>query len=375
MQKAMLRGISAVAVCLIAGLAVWLSTAGSQEVDSRFAPLIEQLGHEDFAQREAASEQLAALGDAALAALRQTAESHADLETRLRAQQLVTKILLAGRTSKSIGLEMSLVPAGTMMLGSPDGESGRKADEKLHRVQMTRSFLLGTYEVTQEEWARVMRTVPSWFGPEGPGKDKVPDGAFNRHPVERVTWYDAIEFCNKLSAMDGFQPYYKLADVVREGASIKAAKVTIAGGSGYRLPTEAEWEYACRSGTTTPFHFGAGSNGQKANVKGMTFTGYGGTVRGPDLQRTAPVGNYEPNPWGLCDMHGNVAEWCWDWYRGEYYGEGPERDPAGPETGHQRVARGGSWMLNETSSRSAARGLQTPDESKEHTGFRVARTP
>jgi sulfatase modifying factor 1 len=369
------RGLWILALCCAAGGFLWLNTLNTDAEENHHAPLIERLGHEDFAQREDASQQLEALGEVALPELRKAATDSRDLETRLRAKQLVVAILLALRTSKTTGMELALVESGTITMGSPDGEAGRKADESAHRLQITQSFLLGKYEVTQDEYQKVMLTNPSHFAPQGPGKDKIPDQLFGKLPVERVTWFDAIAFCNRLSELDGLKPYYIIADVRRDAATIKSATVTIGGGHGYRLPTEAEWEYACRAGTTTPFHFGGGSNGEKANVKGQTFTGYGGPVKGPDLQRTCSVGRYEPNHFGLYDMHGNVAEWCWDWYDKDYYAATPPADPPGPAGGTQKVLRGGSWLLNETSSRSAARGVQTPEEMKEFAGFRIARTP
>ncbi len=370
-----IRSLGIVALCGVSGGIVWLSTSLTDAEESRFAPLIERLGHEEFAHREAATEELQTIGEPALSELRRAAAEHADLETRLRAKQLVVAILLALRTSKTTGMEMALVESGTMTMGSPEGEAGRNTDEPTHRVRITQSLLLGKHEVTQAEYEKVMGANPSYFGPKGPGKDKIPDQIFTSLPVERVSWFDAIAYCNRLSELDGLKPYYMLADVRRDGATIKSATVTIAGGHGYRLPTEAEWEYACRAGTSAMYHYGGGSNGELANVKGQTFTGYGGTTVGPDLQRTCAAGRYRPNSFGLFDMHGNVAEWCWDWYGKDYYKKSPADDPAGAVGGTQKVLRGGSWLLNETAARSAARGVQTPDEAKEFTGFRVARSP
>jgi formylglycine-generating enzyme required for sulfatase activity len=220
-----------------------------------------------------------------------------------------------------------------------------------------------------------MKYNPSYFTPVGPGRFKVDGEDVTRFPVERVTWFDAVEFCNRLSKQDGFAEYYKLADVTRDGDSITKATVTVAGGSGYRLPTEAEWEFACREWSVTPYHFGWQNTGREANLKPGPATGYGGGPTWPALERTARVGSYKPNAYGLHDMHGNVAEWCWDWYRTDYYSASPAADPVGPDTGDHRVLRGGSWLVNESSCRTAGRYWQAPGEGKNYAGFRVARTP
>jgi formylglycine-generating enzyme required for sulfatase activity len=220
-----------------------------------------------------------------------------------------------------------------------------------------------------------MKVNPSWFARTGGGKDRVAGLDTGRFPVEKVTWFDAVDFCNKLSELDGYDPYYKLADVTRDGDSITAAAVTAAGGNGYRLPTEAEWEYACRADTATPFQFGQVRTGNEGNFKTVFPGGYGGPGKTVDLGRTAKVGSYPVGGWGLTDMHGNAAEWCGDWYDKDYYLKSPVDDPGGPAAGQHRVLRGGSWLLTNTSCRSASRFWLPPGESTYYTGFRVARGP
>ena len=235
--------------------------------------------------------------------------------------------------TNSIGMKMVLIPAGEFMMGSPEGEEERSGDEKQHRIRITKPYYLGVYEVTQEQYEKVTGANPSLF-----------KGA--TRPVEQVSWEDAVEFCRKLSRKEGRT---------------------------YRLPTEAEWEYACRAGTTTPFHFGGILNGKEANCDGNYP--YGTGIKGPYLKETATVGSYAPNAWGLYDMHGNVYEWCADSYDSDYYGDSPTDDPTGPATRSYRVVRGGSWGSFAGSCRSAFRGNFSPGIRFSGLGFRVALVP
>jgi formylglycine-generating enzyme required for sulfatase activity len=341
----------------------------------RIAALVRQLGDDRFARREEAVRELEKIGEPAIDALRK-ARYDRDPEVRRRVAEVLKIVMPTSRKTKTIGLEMMAIEQGEFTMGSPRGEAGRRADEAEHRVRITRPFYLGAYEVTQEEYEKVMKTNPSWFVAAGGGKDKIAGQNTSRFPVERVTWYDAIEFCNRLSKLDGYEPYYTVTDVKREKETIKGATVKIAGGNGYRLPTEAEWEYACRAGTTTAFHFGGETRSGLLNCKPLVVAaGYGSSPKWPELARTARVGSSPPNDWQLYDMHGNVAEWCWDWYDKDYYNNSPRDDPNGPNKGDQKVLRGGSWLVTEASCRSASRFLHTPDESNYVGGFRIARTP
>jgi sulfatase modifying factor 1 len=349
---------------------------GQDAPADRFAGLIQQLGDRKFARREEASTKLEAAGEKALPALRRAVATTRDPEIRRRAREVAHLIVKAGCKSKSIGLELVSIEVGEFQMGSPIHERDRRGDESLHRVRITTPFVLGAYEVTQDEYQQVMKSTPSWFASKGTGKDKVAGQKTDRFPVDTVTWFDAIEFCNRLSKLDGYEPYYKTTDVKRIMDSIKSAKVTIVGGNGYRLPTEAEWEYACRAGTTGVYHFGEATRPGLINCKPLLVaSGYGSALKWPDLERITRVGSHDPNAWGLHDMHGNVGEWCWDRYDRQYYARSPRDDPAGPDEGNHRVLRGGSWLVSEGSCRSASRFFHTPDESNYTGGFRVARTP
>jgi len=219
----------------------------------------------------------------------------------------------------AIEKEMILIPAGKFMMGSPASEKGRSADETQHEVTLTKPFYLGKYEVTQGQWEAVMGNNPSI-------KTK---GA--KLPVTDVSWEDCQEFIKKLNAKTN---------------------------GGYRLPTEAEWEYACRAGTTTAYSFGDSLTNTEANIAGESIK---------------EVGSYKPNAFGLYDMHGNVWDWCEDWYAN--YPAGALTDPKGPETGTSRVLRGGSFYLTDSLARSSYRFTYgSPSSRIDSYGFRLART-
>ena len=231
-------------------------------------------------------------------------------------------------------MRLALIPAGDFLMGSPDLDKKAFDNEKpQHRVRITRPFYLGVYEVAQQEYETVMGRNPSWFSATGKYKDRLAGQDTRRHPVESVSWNDAITFCNKLSEREGLRLYY------RSGVEEPS------GGDGYRLPTEAEWEYACLRGSTTRYSFGddAASLGE--------FAWYDGN---PGSQ-THPVGQKRPNAFGLYDMHGNVWEWCWDGYEERYYANSPTDDPLGPSQAADRVDRGGSWDNDPRDARSANR--------------------
>jgi formylglycine-generating enzyme required for sulfatase activity len=233
------------------------------------------------------------------------------------------------------------IPAGTFLMGSPAPEPQRGPDEgPQRRVAITRPFFLATHAVSQQAYERVLGTNPSKF-------HKANGGGLS-FPVEQVSWYDAVAFCQRLSAL----PAERQA------------------GRRYRLPTEAEWEYACRAGTTTPFHCGSALSAQEANFDASRP--YGLAPPGPGYRgQTREVVSYPANAWGLFDMHGNVWEWCADWYDEHAYENGPSNDPTGPASGSLRVLRGGCWNSSGHLCRSARRNKYAPDYRNDTIGFRV----
>jgi formylglycine-generating enzyme required for sulfatase activity len=246
--------------------------------------------------------------------------------------------------TNSIDMKLVLIPAGEFVMGSPPSEGDASDNERpQHVVKITQPFYLGAHEVTQRDYQLVTGRKPSFFSASGHGKEKVAGMDTSRFPVEGVSWEDAEEFCRRLS--------------VKEGRT-------------YRLPTEAEWEYACRAGTTTPFHFGSMLNGRQANCDGASP--YGTNQKGPSLSRTSRVGSYPANAWGLYDMHGNVWEWCSDWYSADYYARSPTSDPRGAAGASYRVNRGGSWGDHASYCRSACRFWYSPSLRGTDLGFRVA---
>ena len=217
-------------------------------------------------------------------------------------------------------------------------------------MRITKPFYLGVYAVTQEEYERVTGNNPSWFSRGGAEKDAVAGLDTRRFPVENVSWHDAVEFCRRLSELPGEK----------------------AAGHVYRLPTEAQWEHACRAGATTRFSFGNECNGRQANCDGRYPCGT--LEKGPHLGRTAQVGSYPANVFGLYDMHGNVWQLCEDWYDGGYYAGLPMDNPAGPTFGLHRVVRGGGWFHGAGDCRSANRGHNAPGDRGHYLGFRVSLT-
>lgn len=235
---------------------------------------------------------------------------------------VLTQLLPAGSAPPTLepwsGIALVRIPAGEFVMGSPPGEPLREAQEGRHPVQLTRAFLLGRTEVTQAQWERVMGTRPSHFATCGPDC-----------PVENVNYLEVELFLQRLNARAG---------------------------GGFRLPSEAEWEYACRAGSTGAYASGDTLTRQQAN--------FGGT--GP-----LPVGSFPANAWGLADMHGNVWEWCADWHCP--YGDGPAVDPVGRCASDKRVIRGGSWAFEADSARCALRYTHRPVDRGPSLGFRVAR--
>jgi formylglycine-generating enzyme required for sulfatase activity len=233
--------------------------------------------------------------------------------------------------TNSIGMKFVWIAPGHFMMGSPATETGRGDDEIAHKVTLG-GFYLGVHTVTQEKWQTVMGNNPS----ELTGDKNL--------PVDSVSWQDALAFVRKLETRDKKR---------------------------YRLPTEAEWEYACRAGTTTPFHFGETLSAAQANYNG-NFT-YGNGKPGISREKTVPVGALPPNAWGLHEMHGNLWQWCQDWHGG--YQAGQVIDPQGPKTGKNRILRGGSWGSHPVFCRSANRNFSAPDARTEFYGFRVCFSP
>jgi formylglycine-generating enzyme required for sulfatase activity len=224
--------------------------------------------------------------------------------------------------TNSIGMELVCIPPGEFMMGSPANEEGRNSGEgPQHRVKISKGFYMNVTEVTQAQWKTVMGNNPSYFK----GDDL---------PVEMVSWDDAVEFCRRLSQKEG---------------------------KGYRLPTEAEWEYACRAGSTTRFCYG------DSDTSLVDYAWYTNNSIG----KTHPVGQKKPNAFGLYDMHGNVWECCSDWYDAGYYSQSPGDDPKGTSTGQYRVLRGGGWNHVASYCRVAYRYNDTPDNHNYFIGFRL----
>ena len=231
---------------------------------------------------------------------------------------------------KGVRLDLVRIPEGTFQMGSPESEAGRGSDEPRHAVRISQPFYLSEFCVTQEQFDAVMDYNPSFFKNYSRSE---------KRPVESVTWTEADTFCDKLSLMTG----------------------TL-----FHLPNEAQWEYACRAGVSSTFSVGATIDSERANIRSELT----GISRGEPM----PVGSFLPNGFGLYDMHGNVFEWCHDWYSENFYNESPYLDPFGPQSGTTRVLRGGSYAFPPANCRSAARLNLAPSAKNKDIGFRIAAT-
>jgi WD40 repeat protein/serine/threonine protein kinase/formylglycine-generating enzyme required for sulfatase activity len=263
-------------------------------------------------------------------------------------------------TTNSIGMKLVLIPPGEATLGGDHEKSGFHGVHPSHRVRLTRAFLIGAHEVTQGQFELITGRNPSEFSATGKSADKVRGKDTSRHPVEKLWWRDAVQFCNELSRRESLPPYYRLKDEDREGKGHK-----VLGGPGYRLPTQAEWEYACRAGTTGELFFG--DKGQLDRYA-WTHPSAGGV--------THPVGQKLPNPFGLFDVYGNVWEWTYDWHHTPNRSRPDAVDPQGPPKGTSHALRGGA--IGKEGNRGCSsvhyRMFVPPYKYEDPKGFRVVRT-
>ncbi|MDQ8192017.1 formylglycine-generating enzyme family protein [Roseibacillus persicicus] len=256
--------------------------------------------------------------------------------------------------TNSLGIKLVPIPAGEFQMGSPPSEEGRGKDEDQVTVTISKPFLMMESEVTQAQWEKIMGTtiqeqIDSKVGPIGRGAKLVAKASAlgPSQPMSFVNWADANAFCLKLTKLE------------KESG-------TLPPDLSYQLPTEAQWEYACRAGTTTVFHFGNTLSAEQANFYGKKP--YGIEKEGLYREKTTPVKSFSANPWGLYDMHGNLYEWCADWYADQASGG---LDPRGPDTGDGRIIRGGTWNRVANSCRSAYRYSSGPESRSYNIGFRI----
>jgi len=257
-----------------------------------------------------------------------------------------TPVLLAGDTLEVNGIKLCWCPPGNFIMGSPRNEADRRPDEDQVEVTLTRGFWVGKYEVTQGQWKRVIGKLPGPLTADG--------GAGENFPLYNVNYAEALAFCQRLTELA-----HTSGELSKEWH--------------FLLPTEAQWEYACRAGATTATAFGNTISNLQANFQGKPYnTNEGGTA----LKRDAEVGSYPPNAWGVCDMHGNVVEWCLDWYHWKLPG-GKDADLSevkgtmNRDSTFSRSRRGSAWVDDGWVCRCAFRQRFEPDRRYDHIGFRI----
>ena len=267
---------------------------------------------------------------------------------------VIASVVLSAQSATSVPDGFVRINGGTFTMGNPASEVPTRSSRSTERQVTVSGFLMGKHQVTQKEYEEIMGSNPSRV-----------KGDPNL-PVSNLYWFEAIEYCNKRSEQEGLTPAYTIS-----GTGSNPTVTWDRDANGYRLPTEAEWEYACRAGTTTPFNTGNNITTAQANYNGEVP--YMNNARGENRGRAIPVGSFPANAWGLYDMHGNVWEWCWDRLI-----ESPpldeQTDPVGPTTGSPsgpRVVRGGSFDSTGVRVRSAARWFGSPSSRVWDIGFRV----
>ena len=255
---------------------------------------------------------------------------HANPEIRTRGELLLRHYQersseLPKTIINSIGMRLALIPAGEFEMGSHDDDKEVDNDEKpQHRVLITRPFYLGIYEVTQAQYKAIIGGDSCYFSPIGQGKNKVAGRPTDQNPVDSVSWFRAIEFCNRLSREEGLKPFYEI-----EGRTVRVPDWK---GPGYRLPTEVEWKYSC---------LGANARTRYSFSDNPAALGEHGWYKGNSGGQTHPVGQKGSNSFGLFDMHGNVSEWCWDEYVADSYKRSSASDPPRTSESSNSLIRGG----------------------------------